>query len=33
MGKKELQERDIWQDRSGVRGEVAEAKFEIVYLR
>lgn len=33
MGKKELQERDTWQDRSGIRGEVAEGKFEIVFLR
>ena len=33
MGKKELQKRKTWQDKSGVRGEVAEAKFEIVFLR
>lgn len=33
MGKKELQERDTWQDKSGPKGEVAEAKFEIVFLR
>ncbi len=33
MGKKELQNRKIWQDRSGIRGEVAETKFEIVFLR
>ncbi len=33
MGKKELQERDTWQDKSGPKGEVAEGKFEIVFLR
>lgn len=33
MGKKELQKRATWQDKSGPRGEVAEGKFEIVFLR
>ena len=33
MGKKELQNRKIWQDKSGIKGEIAEAKFEIVFLR
>lgn len=33
MGTKELRKRKTWQDRSGVRGEVAEGKFEIVFLR
>lgn len=33
MGKKELENRDKWQDKSGAKGEVAEGKFEIVFLR
>jgi len=33
VGTKELRERKTWQDRSGIRGDVAEAKFEIVFLR
>lgn len=33
MGEKELSDRKTWQDRSGIRGEVAEGKFEIVFLR
>ena len=33
MGKKELESRDKWQDKSGPKGELAEGKFEIVFLR
>lgn len=33
MGKKELSKRKNWQDKSGPKGEVAEAKFEIVFLK
>ncbi len=33
MGKKELQKRENWQDKSGSKGELAEGKFEIVFLR
>lgn len=28
-----LRKRNIWQDKSGLRGEIAETKFEIVFLR
>ena len=33
MGTKELSKRKLWQDKSGPRGEVAEGKFEITFLR